>query len=46
MGVGATFIARLLERHHWLAWVGLLIILYVAGQMVWDGLYEVSTAAE
>ena len=42
MGVAATFIARLLNNHRWIAWVGLLIILYVAGAMVWDGTHEVA----
>jgi len=37
MGVAATFIARLLQRHRWIAYVGLLIILYVALKMVWEG---------
>ena len=37
MGVAATFIARLLQKHRWIAYVGLLIILYVAVRMVWDG---------
>jgi YjbE family integral membrane protein len=41
MGVAATFIARLLERHRWIAWVGLLVILYVAVQMMWSGGGEV-----
>ena len=41
MGVAATFIARLLERHRWIAWVGLLVILYVAVQMMWTGGGEV-----
>jgi YjbE family integral membrane protein len=41
MGVAATFIARLLERHRWIAWVGLLVILYVAVQMIWAGGGEV-----
>ena len=41
MGVAATFIARLLERHRWIAWVGLLVILYVALDMVWAGSGEV-----
>ena len=30
MGVAATLIARLLHKHRWIAYVGLLIILYVA----------------
>jgi len=37
MGVAATFIARLLHRHRWIAYVGLIIILYVALKMIWDG---------
>lgn len=41
MGVAATFIARLLNRHRWIAYVGLLIILYVALHMMWDGGVEV-----
>jgi YjbE family integral membrane protein len=41
MGVAATFIAKLLERHRWIAWVGLLVILYVAVQMIWAGGGEV-----
>lgn len=37
MGVAATFIARLLTRYRWIAWVGLAIILYVAVKMLYDG---------
>src|SRR6185503_9236339 len=44
MGAAATFIARLLDRYHWLAWLGLFVILYVAARMVWDGAAEVSAA--
>jgi YjbE family integral membrane protein len=49
MGIAATFIARLLQRHRWIAYIGLLIILYVALSMVWDGAHtyfsEEATAA-
>ncbi|ODT69031.1 MAG: hypothetical protein ABS75_18435 [Pelagibacterium sp. SCN 63-23] len=38
MGVAATFIARLLHRFRWIAWVGLLIILFVAVRMTLEGL--------
>ena len=41
MGLAATFIARLLHRHHWIAYVGLVIILYVALKMIYDGAIEV-----
>jgi hypothetical protein len=42
MGVAATFIARLLDKHRWIAWVGLFIILYVAGQMIYEGTQQVT----
>jgi YjbE family integral membrane protein len=41
MGFAATFIARLLTRHHWIAYVGLAIIVYVALSMIWEGGHEV-----
>src|SRR5690606_34789388 len=37
MGVAATFIARLLTKHRWIAWLGLVIILYVAAKMIYEG---------
>ncbi|WP_449395346.1 YjbE family putative metal transport protein [Devosia riboflavina] len=37
MGVAATFIARLLHRFRWIAWIGLVIILFVAIRMVLEG---------
>ena len=37
MGLAATYIARLLERHHWIAYVGLVVILYVAVEMIIEG---------
>ena len=42
MGVAATFIANLLTKHRWVAWVGLLIIVYVAIDMIWSGSNEVA----
>jgi YjbE family integral membrane protein len=42
MGVAASFIARLLQRHRWIAYVGLAVILYVALEMVYRGAMEVS----
>jgi YjbE family integral membrane protein len=46
MGIAATFIARLLHRHRWIAYLGLVIILYVAVMMVWDGAHDYFGAAE
>lgn len=37
MGLAANLVARLVQRHHWIAWIGLLVILYVALGMIWDG---------
>jgi YjbE family integral membrane protein len=41
MGLAASFVARLLNRYRWIAYVGLAIILYVALHMIWEGWYEV-----
>ena len=40
MGVAANVVARLLEKHHWIAYVGLAIILYVACELIYRGAYE------
>jgi len=45
MGFCATVLARWLQRYHWIAYVGLLTILYVACAMVWDGSMEVVRGA-
>jgi YjbE family integral membrane protein len=45
MGFAATFIARLLDRYRWLAWVGLIVIVYVALNMIWQGGWEIEHAA-
>lgn len=37
MGVAATFIANLLHKHRWIGYVGLLVVLYVAVNMMWEG---------
>jgi YjbE family integral membrane protein len=44
MGVAANFIANLLQKHRWIAYVGLLIILYVAAEMIWRGVAEIQPA--
>ncbi len=41
MGVAASFIAKLLTKHRWIAYLGLAIILYVALDMIWRGALEV-----
>lgn len=44
MGAAATFIARILQQFRWIAWLGLLLILYIALKMMWDGGHEVLEA--
>ncbi len=41
MGLAATFVARLLSKYRWIAWVGLVLILYVALKMIYDGSLDV-----
>ncbi len=45
MGVAASFIAGLLERFRWIAWVGLLIVLYIALKLIWQGSDQVIDTA-
>ena len=44
MGVAANLLASVLERQRWVAWVGLVIVLYVAVTMIWHGGFEVAGA--
>ncbi len=44
MAVAANYIARLLEKHHWIAYLGLAIVAFVALQMIWRGTGEVGNA--
>ena len=41
MGVAANIIAQYIERYRWIGWIGLIVILYVALKMIWDGFHEV-----
>jgi YjbE family integral membrane protein len=41
MAIAASLIARLLSKYRWIAYIGLLIILYVAIEMIWRGSEEV-----
>lgn len=42
MAIASTYIARLLERYPWIAWVGLVIILYVALDMIYRDSHAVA----
>lgn len=41
MGLAATFVAKLLAKHRWIAWVGLFLILYVSVKMIYDGVQDI-----
>lgn len=43
MGVAANFIAKVIERYRWLAYLGLVVIVIVAGKMIYDGLTDPTT---
>jgi YjbE family integral membrane protein len=42
MGLAAAYIARLLDRHHWIAYIGLVVIFYVAIEMIASGAQDVA----
>jgi YjbE family integral membrane protein len=41
MGLASTIVARVLDRYHWIAWIGLGIVAFVALRMIYDGSEEV-----
>jgi YjbE family integral membrane protein len=43
MGVAANYLARIIERFRWIAWVGLAVILYVACKMIYEGVVNHET---
>jgi YjbE family integral membrane protein len=45
MAVAANFVAGLLERYRWLAYLGVAVVAYVALDMIWRGTSEVMNAA-
>ena len=40
MGLAANFIAKYIDRYKWIAWIGLAVILWVAGKMIYDGFVD------
>ena len=42
MGLAARLVADLLERHRWLAWAGLAVVLFVALRLIWEGGHDVA----
>ncbi|MGH6944410.1 MAG: TerC family protein, partial [Geminicoccaceae bacterium] len=41
MGFAAAGVASLLQRYRWIAYLGLLAIVYIALSMIWDGSMDV-----
>lgn len=41
MGAASNIIAQYIERYRWIAWIGLAVIVWVAGKMIWDGWHDV-----
>ncbi len=41
MGAASNVIAKYIERYRWIAWIGLAVIVWVAGKMIWDGWHDV-----
>jgi len=41
MGIGASLVAKLLQKHRWVGYAGLLIVLYIAVEMVYRGADEI-----
>jgi YjbE family integral membrane protein len=40
MGLAANLIAKYIDRYRWIAWIGLAVILWVAGKMIYDGFVD------
>lgn len=40
MGIAANLIAKYIERYRWIAYFGLVVILYVAGKMIYEGIVD------
>ncbi len=41
MGIASNIIAKYIERYRWIAWIGLAVIVWVSGKMIWDGWHDV-----
>jgi YjbE family integral membrane protein len=41
-GIAASWIAKLLHRFRWIGYLGLAMVIYVAGHMIWDGMRSVA----
>jgi YjbE family integral membrane protein len=41
MALLSAYIAKLLARYHWITWIGLAIVFYVAMEMIWTGTHQI-----
>ena len=41
MAFAATIIMKLLTKFPWISWLGLIILLYVAGEMLYRGFFDI-----
>jgi predicted tellurium resistance membrane protein TerC len=46
MGLAANVIARYIDRYRWIAWGGLIVILWVALKMIYEGAGHVAPVIE
>ena len=44
MGFAAELLARVIERQRWIAWAGLIVVVFVALRMIWHGSHQVAGA--
>ncbi|MGI9379053.1 MAG: TerC family protein, partial [Methyloligellaceae bacterium] len=44
MAIAANWVASLLSRFHWLMYVGIALVFYVAVDMIWRGGVEIGYA--
>ncbi len=42
VGAAAAYVARLTARYKWIAWVGVVIVIYTALHMIWQGAHEIT----
>lgn len=45
MAVASQLLAKLLDRHRWIAWLGLAIVAYVALRMIYEGSLQVAAVS-
>lgn len=44
MAIAASALAKIIKKYHWVAWIGLCMVVYIALHMIWQGGHEVVQA--